>query len=110
MGADRPPNGAFHARFSPAGDQLVGRFVSVDMPLRAGPRHSAQSLAVTAFGKIDRLIFKKMKSRLVILNFREPSWRKVEIETAQTPKYATSSMYNTYDPVAVIQFFSVRTT
>src|SRR5688500_5928398 len=110
MGADRPPNGTFHAKFSPAGDQLVGRFVSVDIPSRAGPRHSAQSFAATAGGKIDRVIFKKMKSRLVILNFREPSWRKVELKQAKTLKYATSSMYNTYDPVAVIQFFSVRTT
>ena len=46
-GVDLPPNGSIHARFSPDGDQLDGRFVSVDRPSRPGPRHSGQSLAAT---------------------------------------------------------------
>ena len=37
--------GAFQARLSPVGDHFAGRPFSSEMPSRAGPRHSAQSLA-----------------------------------------------------------------
>ena len=42
-GPERPPYGAFHARLSPAGDHAAGRFFSVEVPSRLGPRHSGQS-------------------------------------------------------------------
>src|SRR6185295_427484 len=45
IGVERPPYGAFQTRFSPFGDQRVGRPFSSDAPLRAGPRQSGQSLA-----------------------------------------------------------------
>jgi hypothetical protein len=55
MGADRPPNGTFHARFSPEGDHFEGRFFSADLPSRFGPRHSGQSAAKAAGAqRIDR--------------------------------------------------------
>src|SRR5688500_9080481 len=47
-GDDRPPYGTFHARLSPDGDQELGRLVSVEVPVRAGPRHSGQSAPRTA--------------------------------------------------------------
>src|SRR5260370_23934174 len=47
MGAERPPYGASHARFSPAGDHFAGKPFSEEIPSRAGPRQSAQSLADT---------------------------------------------------------------
>ena len=46
-GEDRPPIGTRHARFSPLGDHDEGSPVSVDVPERAGPRHSGQSAAVS---------------------------------------------------------------
>src|SRR6185503_4953334 len=68
IGAERPPYGAFQARLSPVGDHFTGRFFSLDMPSRAGPRHSAQSLAVTSVNA--RQMFKIMKISLVILKAR----------------------------------------
>src|SRR5262249_18091318 len=44
IGAERPPYGAFHSRFSPLGDHLFGSPVSCETPSRAGPRQSGQSL------------------------------------------------------------------
>src|SRR4030095_3888638 len=44
IGVERPPYGAFHTRFSPFGDHFVGRPFSSEMPSRAGPRQSVQSL------------------------------------------------------------------
>src|SRR5262249_43740088 len=45
IGDERPPKGAFHTRFSPLGDHLVGSPFSDEVPSRAGPRQSGQSLA-----------------------------------------------------------------
>src|SRR5205085_8055290 len=47
-GAERPPKGCFHTRFSPLGDHFSGRFFSGETPSRVGPRHSAQSLPAAA--------------------------------------------------------------
>src|SRR5215469_5789579 len=44
IGAERPPYGAFHNRFSPFGDHLLGSPASREMPSRLGPRQSGQSL------------------------------------------------------------------
>src|SRR5215470_4534856 len=44
IGAERPPYGAFHKRFSPVGDHLLGSPVSREMPSRPGPLQSGQSL------------------------------------------------------------------
>src|SRR5579871_745569 len=44
-GAERPPNGAFQARFSPAKVHFSGKFCSSDLPSRMGPRQSGQSAA-----------------------------------------------------------------
>src|SRR5688572_6940493 len=72
IGAERPPYGTFHARLSPAGDHFTGRFFSDEMPSRAGPRHSAQSLAETNAKARQR--FKKMEIRLVILEVHHQNW------------------------------------
>src|SRR5215470_10497986 len=44
IGVDLPPYGAFQRRPSPFGDHLTGSPVSGDVPSRAGPRQSGQSL------------------------------------------------------------------
>jgi hypothetical protein len=78
IGADRPPKGTFHAKFAPLGDHFDGSPFSCETPSRAGPRHSAQSLAnAGATSERERKAFKKMERRLVILDFRQASRRKV---------------------------------
>src|SRR6188472_2418083 len=43
IGADRPPYGTRHRKFSPFSFQLLSRPVSLDTPSRASPRISGQS-------------------------------------------------------------------
>jgi hypothetical protein len=63
IGAERPPYGAFQARFSPEGDHFTGKFFSVDVPSRRGPRQSGQSAAeaqdatITAKMAVFRMLF-----------------------------------------------------
>src|SRR5690349_8798309 len=100
IGAERPPYGARHARFSPVGDHFTGRFFSVETPSRSGPRHSAQSLKA----KIDkaRQRFKEMEIRLVILEARHWLWMNAYLTTQKNCfglrslcALATLKMYNT---------------
>src|SRR6266700_608133 len=42
-GVERPPYGAFHARFWPANDHFSGSPFSMETPSRLGPRQSGQS-------------------------------------------------------------------
>src|SRR5437764_11399186 len=46
MGVERPPYGAFQARFSPLSDHFSGRPFSLETPSRSGPRQSGQSPTV----------------------------------------------------------------
>src|SRR5687768_6484331 len=71
IGAERPPYGAFQARFSPAGDHLEGSPFSSEIPSRAGPRHSAQSLPKA--GAASNKAKFKTQNNLVILNFHHKS-------------------------------------
>src|ERR1051325_515984 len=96
IGAERPPYGARQARFSPLGDHLTGRFFSVEMPSRFGPRHSAQSLKAKMEKARQR--FKEMEIRLVILEarhllmdknvfrVRKKSWSGLEVSARWQPK------------------------
>src|SRR5688572_13015153 len=87
IGAERPPYGAFQARFSPAGDQRPGRFFSREMPSRAGPRHSAQSPAaagLTANTVSDK--FKKMEAKLIIWISVTLCHEEIEIERLRAAK------------------------
>src|ERR1044072_2196903 len=79
IGAERPPYGARQARFSPVGDHLTGRFFSVEMPSRAGPRHSAQSLKAKMEKARQR--FREMEIRLVILEARHWLWMNAYLTT-----------------------------
>src|ERR1041385_6132856 len=79
IGPERPPYGARHARLSPVGDHLTGRFFSVEMPSRAGPRHSAQSLKAKMEKARQR--FREMEIRLVILEARHWLWMNAYLTT-----------------------------
>src|SRR5215207_11101292 len=100
MGAERPPYGARHPRFSPAGVHLAGRFFSLETPSRPGPRHSAQSLKAKSDKARQR--FKEMEIRLVILEARHWLWIKA-LPSPQKKLFgigslcalATLRMYNT---------------
>src|SRR5688572_1086571 len=73
IGAERPPYGAFQARFSPAGDHLEGSPFSREIPSRAGPRHSAQSLPKASDARNKHRARFKTQSNLVILDFHHKS-------------------------------------
>src|ERR1044072_9662637 len=100
IGAERPPYGARQARLSPVGDHLTGKFFSLEMPSRFGPRHSAQS--PNAKNDRTRLRFKEMEIRLIILEARHllrikafPSLQKKLFGIRSLCALATLRMYNT---------------
>src|SRR5947199_5138782 len=62
-GAERPPKGCFHTRFSPLGDHFSGKFFSGETPSRVGPRHSAQSLPVEALLSAFALLSAKLRGK-----------------------------------------------
>jgi hypothetical protein len=85
MGAERPPYGAFQARFCPEGDQEAGKSFSCDTPSRAGPRHSVQSLANVGTKRRNiKLAFKKMDRGFVILNALPRLLKELVIDIKET--------------------------
>jgi hypothetical protein len=74
IGAERPPYGAFQARFSPESDHFDGKPFSGLMPSRAGPRQSAQSLATAETARNRMTMMQKyLDGRFVILDLAPDS-------------------------------------